>query len=91
MSHWMFNCKAVSQIVSESLDRKLPLHYRIMIRMHFLMCKYCTRFKDQLLTLRGACRLEDIYGEDLEHTDSLSPEACDRIKHSLSKIIGEHE
>ena len=89
--HWMFSCKDVSQLVSESMDRSLPFYQRVLIRMHLMMCKYCARFKNQLLTLRGACRLEDIYGEDLEHTHFLSQESCDRIKHSLSKHIGGHE
>ncbi len=87
MSHWMFNCKDVSQRVSESMDRTLPLHHRMMIKMHLLMCKYCARFKQQLLILRDACRLEDLHGEDCDHTQTLPQAVRDRIKRSLSEPI----
>jgi hypothetical protein len=41
----------------------------------------------QLLTIRGACRLDDVYGEDLDHTDDLLHDARGRIKQSLSKTM----
>ena len=83
MRHWMFKCEEVTKKVSESLDRKLPLYQRIFIRMHLLMCKYCTRFRDQLLILREASRLEDLAGEAVDPTFALSLEARTRIKESL--------
>jgi len=43
-------------MISESMDKKLPLHHHIMIRMHLAMCKYCSRFRRQLLFIRAACR-----------------------------------
>jgi len=84
MSHWMFNCKDISQRVSESMDRTLPLHHRIMIKMHLMMCKYCARFNRQLKTLRYACRLQDVHGEDCDHTHALPETVRDRLKQSLS-------
>ena len=87
MSHWMFNCKDVSQRVSEAMDRSLPLHHRMMIKIHLMMCKYCARFKQQLLTLRDACRLDDLHGEDCEHIHDLPQAVRDRLKKSLSKHL----
>lgn len=83
MTVWMFNCKKVSQRVSESLDHRLPLHQRAMIRLHLMMCKYCSRFRKQVLTLRDVCRLEDVPGEPSADAPRLSPEACQRIKNLL--------
>ena len=91
MSHWMFNCKDVSQRVSEAMDRSLPLHHRMMITIHLMMCKYCTRFKQQLLAMRDACRLDDLYGEDCEHIHDLAEAARDRLKQSLSKHLVEEK
>ena len=91
MSHWMFNCKDVSKRVSESMDRSLPLHHRFLIKMHLMMCKYCFRFRNQLLILRDACRLENLHGEDLEDTHALSQDARDRLKLSLSKHTCGHK
>ncbi len=87
----MFNCKDVSQRVSESMDRSLPLHHRMMIKIHLMMCKYCARFKQQLLALRDACRLDDLYGEDCEHIHDLAEAARDRLKQSLSKQLAEEK
>ena len=54
MSHWMFNCKDVSQRVSESMDRSLPLHHRMMIKIHLMMCSLCSRYENQLELMRKA-------------------------------------
>jgi len=78
----MFDCRKVTQIVSESLDRRLPLHQRAMIKFHLFMCRYCARYRKQLLMLREICRQRS----DDDTTDPsvvLPPEACDRIKASL--------
>ena len=80
MSHWMHNCKEVTRMVSESMDRKLPLHQRMGIRVHLLMCKFCSRYKKQLLILREAMRLQERYVEDTGSPITLPPEARERIK-----------
>jgi hypothetical protein len=85
MKHWMFNCKAVTQIVSESMDRGLPIHHRVLVRMHLLMCKYCARFRRQLLTIREVCRSEELMPGDSDDTLVLPQDACERIKQSLQK------
>lgn len=91
MSHWMFNCKEVSKMVSASLDRTLPFHQRAMIRIHLLMCKYCARLKDQLVIIRDACRLDDLCGEDFDHTHPLPHDARNRLKQTLTNTMDEHK
>jgi hypothetical protein len=81
----MLNCKEVTRMVSESLDRKLPLHQRMGMKIHLLVCKFCSRYRKQLLILREAIRLHTMHGEDLESSISLPPEARERIKHYLSR------
>ncbi len=83
MNHWMFKCTEVTKKVSESLDRKLPLHHRILIRMHLLMCRFCSRYKEQLLILKEAIRLQALTKEALESSATLSAQARDRIKRAL--------
>jgi hypothetical protein len=58
-----------------------------MIKMHLMMCKYCVRFSRQLKTLRDACRLEDLHGEDCDPTQALPQATQDRLKQSLSSKI----
>ena len=54
MNHWMFRCNDVSQKVSQSMDDDLPLHQRMAIWIHLLMCRYCLRFRNQMKQLRKA-------------------------------------
>ena len=86
MSHWMFNCKDVSKKVSESMDRTLPLHERMMITIHLWMCKYCNRFKNQLLVLRKAVRQVELPEMDTHLALSLPQETCGRIKRALKDL-----
>ncbi len=83
MKHWMFCCKDVSQKFSESMDRKLPFHHRLFIRIHMLMCKYCARFRRQLLLLRELSKSDKIIGLSEDFLAGLSPEARERIKAAL--------
>jgi putative zinc finger protein len=87
MHHWMYSCKEVTQMVSESLDHKLPLVQRIGIRVHLLMCKFCSRYRKQLLILREAMRLQEKYIEDT----TLPTEARERIKRSFTYSLNKSQ
>jgi transcriptional regulatory protein LevR len=80
MKHWMFRCDEVSQKVSRSLDVSLPFHHRMAIRMHLLMCRYCARFRRQLILLRAVSRNVD---DDPSTAARLSNEVKARIKRAL--------
>ena len=79
----MLTCKDVSRLVSESLDRKLPLRQRIQVRMHLLMCRLCSRFRKQMAFVREAARHYMVGGEDTDPSTGLSPEARERMKQAL--------
>ncbi len=76
------NCKAVTRLQSEALDRKPPLRQRFGLRAHLLLCKWCRRYGKQIAFLRSAAH---------EHPDEmaepvpqkLSDEARERIKQRL--------
>ena len=86
MMHWMFNCKEVSEKVSLSMDASLPVHHRMMITIHLLMCKYCNRFRKQLMILRNAVRLEKLPKDDPGQPDSLSEATRERIKKAVREL-----
>lgn len=48
----MLNCKQTSQLVSQSLDRRLTLQERFVVKVHLWICKYCRRFSRQLMAMR---------------------------------------
>ena len=89
MKHWMFNCREVSRKVSESMDRSMPLSQRMMIRFHFMMCKYCARLQKQLLCIRLALRAEDPSAAVEGPTESLSQDARERLKQLLKNAVKE--
>ena len=87
----MFNCKKVTHLVSESLDRKLPLYQRLGMRIHLMMCKFCSRYQEQLLFLRKTSRLYSESSEDADPSVQLSSEVGKRIKESMVRFLEKHE
>ncbi|MBL0714398.1 MAG: zf-HC2 domain-containing protein [Desulfosarcina sp.] len=80
---FMPNCRQVSQLVSESMDRPLPFFKNLMVRIHLRMCKYCRRFEQQLLKMREISRNINHHIETLESPLSLPDEARERIRRRL--------
>jgi len=83
MSHWMFNCKEVSRRVSESMDHNLPLYQRMLIRIHLLICRYCARFRRQIMMLRELCRNRQLDENSIDPSVVLPPDARERIRQTL--------
>jgi hypothetical protein len=52
----LLSCKQASQLISQSLDRRLSWRERISLRFHLLICDICKRFSQQLNQLLGAVR-----------------------------------
>ncbi len=83
----MFSCERATALISESMDGKLSMYQRFTLRMHLLMCKFCSRFWHQMLFLRNTMqrcsdRTEEV---DFMPGHSLSEEACERIKNYLKE------
>ena len=81
----MLSCKETARLISDGLDRKLPLRRRIALRLHLAMCSGCRAYKNQIESLnrlfsrrakRELTRLD--FG-----AQSLSAQARERIKSSL--------
>ena len=49
-------CKEVTRLVSQGMDRPLPLRTRAALRLHFTVCDYCLRYAKQLKFLREVSR-----------------------------------
>lgn len=52
----MKSCREVSELVSQSIDRRLSLIEWMQLRMHLLLCDACSRFKRQAEFLHAAAR-----------------------------------
>jgi hypothetical protein len=82
----MLTCKEAAQLLSDSLDRKLPLSQRISLRIHLLMCKLCPRFQKQLQFLKDSLNQyqREAGAENLFIAVSLSEDARGRIRRALA-------
>lgn len=49
-------CKEVHRLVSEELDRDLPLMDRVRVHLHLRICDACKNFEGQMRLLRRAMR-----------------------------------
>ena len=74
----MLSCRQASQLLSQSLDRRLSWQERTGLRLHLMICDVCRRFGRQLLIMRKAVRL---LVSDAEHDRQirLPDEARERI------------
>ena len=68
--------------IAESMDPPLPWRTRMAMRVHYLICAWCERYRDQLGFLRKAlrsCPADD----SRKFRDKLTPEARTRLKTAL--------
>jgi hypothetical protein len=75
-------CHDITRLLSQSMDRQLPLYTRMAIRLHFQTCVWCKRYGEQLDTIRKASRSIAEHGEGISSA-SLSENARQRIKEAV--------
>lgn len=83
MARVMPSCKDISALISEGMDRQLPLQKRLSIRLHVSMCSLCRRYEKQIHLLRGGFG----YYADPDKSaaeQSLSPEAKAKLEKALA-------
>lgn len=80
-------CKSVAPMMSESLERKLSLRERFVLKLHLGVCVWCVWYLDQLHVLRDACRERGAGPhDDTGAGQSPMPEdARDRIRRALEE------
>lgn len=81
----MLSCKEISKLVSQSLDRELTWRERMNVWMHLKMCRLCSAFRRDVLTLRSRSRGQaSLMENDVSMPDvKLSPEATKRLKQAV--------
>lgn len=72
-------CHDITRLISQSMDRPLPLRARIAMRIHYLICVWCERYRDQLGFLREALKSCPEQGAE-KMRGGLSPDARSRLK-----------
>jgi hypothetical protein len=81
----MLRCREVSKLVSESMERRLPLRYRMELWIHLTLCRLCAGFARQTRLLRRAAQEEPerLVGDKSSPQATLTPDARERIKAAL--------
>jgi Putative zinc-finger len=77
------DCKHVTPLFSESLDRKTTLREKIVMRLHLFTCGACVNYLSNLKFMREVFRTQEENLEREKLSVSLSPEARDRLKNAL--------
>lgn len=52
----MRNCREITRLCSEALERELTLRERVTMRTHLMICLPCRNFRTHLAFLRQAMR-----------------------------------
>lgn len=86
MKMWMFNCKDISQLVSDSMDRRLSWRQRLGIRFHLLMCRYCSRYQKQMFLLRRLLR-QQVKPHQVSSLPALDEAGKDRLRRIIDQNL----
>lgn len=87
MGKMLYSCAEATRLLSDSMDRSLPLWAGLRLRGHLLFCRFCDRYRRQLLFLRRALRcLPDAQVDS--SPDALPPESKERLKRLLAERSG---
>lgn len=80
-------CKQMAPVMSESLERRLTLRERLMLRLHLWVCVWCVWYLEQLRTMREALRARSAQEEadNIDPAAKLSEEARERIRRALAR------
>lgn len=86
----MLSCREIARLASERLDSgvKLPLGTRMSMRLHLMMCSYCSRYVRQIQLigdLAGRYTAERV--EDGETPPPMPPEARERVAQRVREAI----
>ena len=81
----MLSCRKATELIEQQLYFRLSPLEKVKLRMHLLMCDYCTRYKKQSLFIHELlCRHDQDH-----HTSGVTPE--EKNPHLQEKIMQEIE
>lgn len=60
----MLDCRRASELVSQSMDRKLGPIERVRLHLHMRICDMCRDFREQMTFLRSAARNHPLLRKD---------------------------
>ena len=86
----LVHCEKAIFLISRSLDKKLSLRERTILRWHVIVCKECNQYQHELELIQGLLRVHHHGVEEPDGTNlsaRLSEEARQRIKKLLAERL----
>jgi hypothetical protein len=89
MNRVMPTCADVTHLVSVGMDERLPLSDRMKVRVHLLVCEWCSMFQGQIRFIRRVTR-DGASLSELTTTGTagrLNPDAKAKLQDAISREI----
>lgn len=80
----MYKCKEIIELTSQNMDISLPWYTRLEMKAHYLMCKTCHRYAQQLQFMNRA--LETFEERVPINSCQLSDNAKQRIAEKMRQV-----
>lgn len=79
-------CQEATYQISESLDHATSFFQRFRLRLHLLICKLCSRYRDQVVFLHNTLhgQNEKLVEPDRQNAQMLSGQAKQSIARNIS-------
>lgn len=86
----MLNCKDITKLISDSLDRKLSFRQRLEVWFHMAVCGMCRRFRSTVIELRRRVRHSKSIFEPTETPEnSLPPATKSRLEAFVKRQLSD--
>jgi hypothetical protein len=82
LARFLPDCKSMTPLIGESLDRKLTIREKIVMKLHLITCQACANYLSNLKFMREVFQLQE-KRRDENLAVSLSADAKERIKKAL--------
>ncbi len=82
---FQMTCRDTTPLISETMDRSLPLGKRLRLKFHLAICDVCCFYKKQLETIRALARKLGREEAPTQQQEVLSEQAKTKIKDSLKQ------
>ena len=80
----MHKCKQIVELTSHNMDTSIPWYTRMELKVHYLMCKTCRRYAQQLQFISNVmARLE---ARQTPENGQLSEDARQRIAEKMRQV-----
>jgi len=84
----MLNCKDMTKLISDSLERKISFRQRMELRLHIMMCGMCRRFRTNIIELRKRVRGSKFLLDQAEVTAARMPQAAKaRLEEAIKRQL----